>query len=145
MNHTTSIIKSDEPDVAHIYHELQATNYSLNLCWPSAYPLKLSRNGPQGSRAIAAHRYALFTGLSSAKIAFTAHFSPEKAKPDAPFTIKERDPESWNNYWSHGGFVDLTSPSNLKAGELQQRIILSQYHIRVNSAAKGQFPKKVDP
>lgn len=145
-NHTTSIIESEEPDVAHIYHELQETTYFLNLRWPSAYTLKLLRNEPRDSKAITAHRYTLSIDSASANVsstvAFTAHFSPDKRRPDSPFDIQRRNIEGWNEYWSQGGFVDLTSSSNQKADELQRRIILSQYHVRVNSAAKGQSPQE---
>lgn len=146
FNHTTSIIQSEEPDIVHIYHELQETHYFLNLRWPSTYPLKLSRNGPQDSKALTAHRYTLsaasFSATAPSIIAFTAHFSPDQRLPDLPLTIQQRNKEGWNKYWGQGGFVDLTSSSNPKADELQRRIILSQYHVRVNSAAKGQSPQE---
>ncbi|KAE9987666.1 hypothetical protein EG328_001899 [Venturia inaequalis] len=146
LNHTTSIIKSDEPDIAHIYHELQETKYFIGLRWPSTHPLKLFRNEPQGSKAITAHRYTLSTASASSNIpstiAFTANFSPDKRAPDLPITIQQRNTKGWNKYWSQGGFIDLTSSTNPKADELQRRIILSQYHVRVNSAAKGQSPQE---
>ena len=49
---------------------------------------------------------------------------------------------AWNHYWEEGGFIDLTKSSNPNATELQRRIILSQYHVRVNSAANGQPPQE---
>ncbi|TLD35331.1 hypothetical protein E2P81_ATG11450 [Venturia nashicola] len=146
LNHTTSIVQGEDPHTAHIYHELQGTSYFVNLRWPSAFPVKLSRNEPQGSKKITAHRYTLSTASGfanpSSTIAFTSHFSPEKRAPDLPFTIQRRNTEAWNKYWSQGGFIDLTSSSNPEADELQRRIILSQYHVRVNSAAKGQSPQE---
>jgi hypothetical protein len=147
LNHTTSIVKSGEKsNVAHIYHELQETNYFVNLRWNSNSPLRLSRNEPEGSTTIKAHRYTLSKAVdsvhSSSTIAFTAQFSPDKQTPDLPSSIQQRNCIEWNQYWSDGGFVDLTSSSNAKANELQRRIILSQYHVRINSAAKGQSPQE---
>ncbi|GAB1218223.1 hypothetical protein ATERTT37_007476 [Aspergillus terreus] len=73
---------------------------------------------------------------------FVANFSPEKQNSDLPSRVTRRNAVGWNTYWKKGGFADLTSSANPKANELQRRIILSQYHVRVNSAAKGQSPQE---
>ncbi|KAI1780820.1 Six-hairpin glycosidase-like protein [Hypoxylon cercidicola] len=146
LNHTTSIVKGCRVDEAHIYHELQGTTYFVNLRWPVENALNLSRVEPQGSSAVTAHRYVLSAASNSRHrpntVDFTAHFSPEKRTAAFPSSIRERNADEWHQYWNEGGFVDLTSSSNSKADELQRRIILSQYHVRVNSAAKGQSPQE---
>lgn len=150
LNHTTSIVSNSprEPknEIAHIFHQLQETSYHVNLRWPSKSPLQLRRNEPQGSSSITAHRYTLSPSSnlknSSSSISFTAHFSPDKQTPSLPSLITTRNSKAWNTYWTHGGFVDLTSSTNPKANELQRRIILSQYHVRVNSAASNQSPQE---
>jgi hypothetical protein len=38
--------------------------------------------------------------------------------------------------------VDLTESTNPNATELQRRIVTSQYHVRVNSAANGESPQE---
>ncbi|OBU00612.2 hypothetical protein VE01_01144 [Pseudogymnoascus verrucosus] len=151
QNHTTFI--ADPPNrkipTAHIYHEMQETKYFVNLRWPSTSTcnLQLTRNEPASSTAVTAHRYTLAPGPSSAAtssstMTFTAHFSPEKRIPDLPSAIQQRNRKGWNEYWSDGGFVDLTASTNPNATELQRRILLSQYHVRVNSAAHGQSPQE---
>ncbi|KFY79497.1 hypothetical protein V499_01509 [Pseudogymnoascus sp. VKM F-103] len=151
QNHTTFI--ADPPNrkipTAHIYHEMQETKYFANLRWPSTSTcnLQLTRNEPASSTAVTAHRYTLAPGPSSAAtssstMTFTAHFSPEKRIPDLPSAIQQRNRKGWNEYWSDGGFVDLTASTNPNATELQRRILLSQYHVRVNSAAHGQSPQE---
>ncbi|KAH6702807.1 Six-hairpin glycosidase-like protein [Leptodontidium sp. MPI-SDFR-AT-0119] len=147
LNHTTSVVDgSKDSGTSHIFHKLQETNYFVNLRWPSSSPLTLSRNEPQNSATFTAHRYTLSTTPGShyppSKIVFTAHFSPDKRTPDLPSSIQQRNSAGWNQYWNEGGFIDLTSSSNKKANELQRRIILSQYIVRVNSAAKGQSPQE---
>lgn len=139
-NHTTSIIPSRNRDTAHIYHELQDTNYFINLRWPSHSPLQLLQ--PKNAAGLAKHRYTLKPRARSPTLSFTALFSPEKQIPDHPTQVQRRSSAGWNKYWSKGGFVDLTSSTNPKADELQRRIILSQYHVRVNSAATGQSPQE---
>jgi hypothetical protein len=140
MNHTTSIVGNPGRNGAHIYHQLQETDYFVNLRWPSNSPLHLSK--PQNATANEAHRYILNPAKPSQTITFTANFSPEKQNSDLPSRVTRRNAVGWNTYWKKGGFVDLTSSANPKANELQRRIILSQYHVRVNSAAKGQSPQE---
>ncbi|KAJ0383686.1 hypothetical protein COL922a_009983 [Colletotrichum nupharicola] len=143
LNHTTRIVNScGRPDLAHIYHELQETSYYVNLRWPSNSSPHLSRDEPEGSEKITAHRYTLASNSSASSVLFTAHFSPDRQDPEIPSTVQERNRAGWHEYWSEGGFVDLTLSSNPNATELQRRIILSQYHVRVNSAASGQSPQE---
>ncbi|KAK7985749.1 Six-hairpin glycosidase-like protein [Apiospora saccharicola] len=63
-------------------------------------------------------------------------FLPVKQIPAPPALIRVRSSAAWTAYWSEGGFVDVvTGSSNPNATELQRRIVLSQYHVRVNSAS----------
>ncbi|KAH1953607.1 hypothetical protein KXW51_001617 [Aspergillus fumigatus] len=133
QNHTTSIVENTK-DRAHIFHQLQGTSYFVNLRWPAS-SLQLSRVSN------ATHRYTLSLS-SSSTLKFTANFAPDKQVPGSPKAIQRQNPIDWKEYWTHGGFVDLTASSNPKANELQRRIILSLYHVRVNSAAKGQSPQE---
>lgn len=142
-NHTT-ILKENRENrhTAHIYHEMQETKYHVNLRWASDAPLAPTREQSERSTAINAHRFTLENRRNSSSISFTALFSPEKKIPSAPSAIQKRSVKDWHNYWKKGGFVDLTESTNAAADELQRRIILSQYHVRVNSAAKGQSPQE---
>jgi hypothetical protein len=126
----------------HIQHQIQETSYFVNLRWPKETPLKLNRNEPPNSTKITAHRYTLESLSKTRSISFTAHFSPEQRVPSFPKKIQEKNVKDWNEYWKEGGFVDLTSSTNPNATELQGRIIQSQYHVRVNSAAEGQSPQE---
>ncbi|KAF3015850.1 hypothetical protein E8E14_006613 [Neopestalotiopsis sp. 37M] len=147
LNHTTNIVDDDaENGTIHVYHELQETSYYLNLRWPLDSSLTLSRDEPQGSNTTKAHSYTLGLGATSSalndSISFTAHFSPEQEVPALPSHIQAQNTADWSDYWSNGGFVDVTASSNPNATELQRRIVLSQYHVRVNSAPQGQSPQE---
>ncbi|RSL74387.1 hypothetical protein CEP53_000283 [Fusarium sp. AF-6] len=139
-NHTTKQVRGSKKDTAHIYHDL-GTKYYVNLRWPSKAPLELKRLESEDSTAITAHRYILSPDDGST-ISFTAHFSPEKRVPDLPSTIRKRNSAEWHEYWKRGGFIDLTASTNPNATELQRRIVTSQYHVRVNSAATGESPQE---
>ncbi|KAI0436057.1 Six-hairpin glycosidase-like protein [Xylaria telfairii] len=143
-NHTTAIVKSKDADEAHIHHQLQETSYFVNLRWPSGVQLTLSRNDAADSAATTAHRYTLSktNNSNNGAIEFSANFAPENQRADLPAAIWRRNSKDWNQYWSRGGFIDVTSSPSPAADELQRRIILSQYHVRVNSAASGQSPQE---
>ncbi|RMZ74590.1 Six-hairpin glycosidase [Pyrenophora seminiperda CCB06] len=143
LNHTTTVVEDGTNRTsAHIRHGMQEVQYFANLRWPEEVPLKLTRNEPPNSTAVTAHRYTLSTALTSSSMVFTAHFSPSQHIPCSPAEIMKNNIQGWNEYWEDGGFVDLTASSNPNATELQRRIIQSQYHVRVNSAAKGQSPQE---
>lgn len=114
----------------------------MNLRWPESSALRVSRLKTGNSTAIDAHRYVLSSVGKTKSVTFTAHFSPEKCVASLPKDIQERNVRDWAQYWREGGFVDLTNSSNPNATELQRRIITSQYHVRVNSATKGQSPQE---
>ncbi|KAL1597087.1 hypothetical protein SLS60_008669 [Paraconiothyrium brasiliense] len=143
LNHTTSIGTNSKGSSASIKHQLQETSYFANLRWPGQTALELSRNDPGGSNSTTAHRYTLKpVSRKSSSIIFTAQFSPDQRNPSPPSIIQARNKLEWNKYWQEGGFVDVTASSNPNATELQRRIVTSQYHVRVNSAAKGQSPQE---
>ncbi|KAK8104827.1 Six-hairpin glycosidase-like protein [Apiospora kogelbergensis] len=162
LNHTTQLVAGDgkggaNGSVAHIYHEMQETRYYVNLRWgtgeaPSSSPLPtIRRNEPPGSTSKSAHQYTISPGEKdhtassslpgtaksslSSKLSFTAHFAPSKHTPAPPTEIRARSSAAWATYWKQGGFVDVvTGSTNANATELQRRVVLSQYHARVNSA-----------
>lgn len=139
-NHSTKLLTNLKHNTAHIYHDL-GTKYYVNLRWPKDHSLELKRLELQGSTKPTAHRYVL-SSRDGKTIAFVAHFSPDKRVPDLPSTIDRRNRAGWQDYWRQGGFVDLTESTNPNATELQRRIITSQYHVRVNSAADGESPQE---
>jgi len=44
----------------------------------------------------------------------------------------------WEHYWSSGGFIDFTGSTDIRAVELERRIILSQYLTAIQS--RGKLP-----
>lgn len=149
QNHTTTIVKNRHllKDTAHIYHEMQETKYYTNLRWPKLSPLTLTRLEPEGSNKITAHRYTLspakiLPGKGRRRMTFTAQYGLDLEAPALPSQIRRRNSRGWNEYWQEGGFIDVTQSTNPKSMELQRRIILSQYAMRINSAANGQPPQE---
>jgi hypothetical protein len=81
--------------------------------------------------------------LSPAKadeITLLVEFRPEIGGDYPPAADRARASVAtwWQDFWTHGGVVDLTGSKHPKAGELERRIVMSQYLTAVNSA--GRYP-----
>ena len=46
--------------------------------------------------------------------------------------------QGWKDYWSQGGMADLSGSADPRAAEIERRIVISQYLMKVNNA--GSFP-----
>ncbi|KAG9495322.1 hypothetical protein J7337_013561 [Fusarium musae] len=134
-NHSTKLSANLRDNTAHIYHDT-GTKYYVNLRWPKKASLELKRLDLQGSTKPTAHRYTL-SSRHGRTISFVAHFSPDRRVSDLPSTIDRRSRAGWQDYWSQGGFADLTESTNPNDTELQRRIVTSQYHVRANSTTDG--------
>lgn len=89
-----------------------------------------------------AHRYTIRpskkSGQNSVSLSFAFGLISPQSLSDVS-TIQLSSMQAWSEYWSNGGFVDLVSnSSDPRAEELQRRVILSQYLLRVNEA--GDYP-----
>ena len=83
-----------------------------------------------------AHQYAIVPEGSGKSFRLSVAYSPRPilVLPSAT-EIENQSREVWQDYWSENGFVDVaTGSTDLRADELQRRIILSQYLLRVNEA-----------
>ncbi|MGV3616396.1 MAG: hypothetical protein ACO1SV_13785 [Fimbriimonas sp.] len=73
-------------------------------------------------------------------LSFVCAFSPRalpKTLPDAPATFAASR-QNWPKFWREGGAIDLSGSRDPRWRELERRIVLSQYLMRVNEA--GSWP-----
>lgn len=86
------------------------------------------------------HRYTLLPSRpETSQFSFTLGYadSAHQSLPTVP-EIKSSSSSAWSSYWSTAGFVDLvTGSSDPRSVEIQRRIILSRYLMRVNEAGKN--------
>lgn len=85
------------------------------------------------------HRFHL-TGSSEGRLEFVCAFAPEPItaalpSPAETFAVCEK---KWPEFWRSGGAIDLSQSRDPRWKELERRIVLSQYLMRVNEA--GEFP-----
>jgi hypothetical protein len=131
-SHRTTILAQTDGG-ATVERALDATRYYVQLGWRSATTLKTP----------AAHDLRLRTTGNDAgdTLAFTCAFSSEKPAAEAAMSFDEVSGASargWKDYWTRGGMVDLSGSTDPRAAELERRIVLSQYLMKVNYA--GDVP-----
>ena len=82
------------------------------------------------------HRYTILPSASSSSFSLAIAYTPDVIKTIPTVSgIKRESEYVWEEYWSKNGFIDLvTGSSDARADELQRRIILSRYLMRVNEA-----------
>jgi hypothetical protein len=108
---------------------LDATQYSVKLT--SDRELDIETPGP--------HTYRM-TAPGSTQVTLLVEFTAGPAAANLPDTEAARAAVStwWQGYWMNGGVVDFKGSKHPQAGELERRIVLSQYLTAVNSA--GVYP-----
>ncbi|PBK66054.1 hypothetical protein ARMSODRAFT_977740 [Armillaria solidipes] len=125
-NHTTSISTDDDGHRAEITHTLDEASFITSF---DGDAFTISRDSPD------AHRYTILPRDSTSTFRMAATYgiaSPDRTNYEAT-NISSRT--AWDNFWSRSGFVDMfTESSDPRADELQRRIILSRYLMRVNEA-----------
>ncbi|KAI0365991.1 hypothetical protein BV20DRAFT_982235 [Pilatotrama ljubarskyi] len=134
-NHTTTLRtgKGLEHNVgAEIAHTLDTTTFVTTIGGGDDF--SITRISPE------AHRYDVVPRQPEQTFSIAITYSPQPVKVVPTVTAIQRESAAaWEDFWSNHGFVDVLSGSNdSRAEELQRRIILSQYLLRVNEA--GDYP-----
>ncbi|WP_233095870.1 glycoside hydrolase family 65 [Alicyclobacillus sp. SO9] len=87
------------------------------------------------------HKFVFLPTQSNSAMEFVCRFSPSPtAADDLPdfATVQNKAEEHWKLFWESGGAVDLSDSTDVRASELERRIVLSQYLTAVNSS--GSVP-----
>ena len=106
------------------------THYFVTLSWEGQADLIREEN---------THRFIL-QPKDGETLSFTCCYSPEKQQEnmESVASIKKKSAVSWEKYWRSGAAIDLSGSKDPRWLELERRIVLSQYIMRVNEA--GLFP-----
>ncbi|ESK84899.1 hypothetical protein Moror_14900 [Moniliophthora roreri MCA 2997] len=126
--HTTTLNTNPTGDIqAEITHELGSSVFVTSLVGDD---FLIVRNSDS------LHRYIMQPRKNSSTFAFSAGFALDSPQT-VPHTseVLEESSGSWKDFWTQTGFVDVyTDSTDARADELQRRIILSRYLMRVNEA-----------
>lgn len=119
------------------FHQLERTldgsRYCVNFRWEGAGEFT----------EIAAHDYS-FGAPGSEALVFSCEFAAEanRASTSSFEQICVASEQAWEAYWTGGGVVDFSGSKDPRAAELERRVVLSQYLMKVNYA--GDMPPSED-
>ena len=132
--HRTTLARTS-PGFAELRRELDASRYFARLRW----------TGEAALTEQAPHHFQL-TARGGDALAFACEFAgeplPEAAPALAFADVRASSLAGWRDYWTRGGMIDLAGSTDPRAKELERRIILSLYLVKVNYA--GAFPPSED-
>ena len=128
QRHQTILQKLDQQSTC-LLRKLDSFDYCVSIQWKSK--AKFFPN-----EQISPHWYELRP--SDKKFYFTCLFSKkskEKIPSEDVFTVSK---EEWEKFWLSGAAIDLSGSTDSRWRELERRIVLSQYVMRMNEA--GSLP-----
>ncbi|KII85499.1 hypothetical protein PLICRDRAFT_115850 [Plicaturopsis crispa FD-325 SS-3] len=133
-NHTTQLTAGRGNDTAQITHELVGASFLASVRGDA---FTATRDDPS------AHRYTFKPAANgsafSLAVMYTSNDGHSAELVPSTNDVFASSAASWEEYWTESGFVDvLTGSTDTRAEELQRRIILSRYLMRVNEA--GDYP-----
>lgn len=122
QQHQSFITKHTEKSV-HIRHRLDTTRYTVQLSWSSVAEVSID----------APHTF-LISPVDSLDTFEAACLFTEKPLVGV-LPIFEKTAESsrngWKSFWMRGGAVDFSGSADIRAKELERRVILSQYLTKI--------------
>jgi hypothetical protein len=130
--HHTAVVRQGA-GLRQLERTLDESRYYVTLRWAGSG--EFTEAAPHDFRLLpqAADTFAFtcdFTATSDAGVA--ASFEETKTA----------SADGWRDYWTRGGVVDLSGSTDKRAAELERRVVLSQYLMRVNYG--GSFPPSED-
>ncbi|KAI4518732.1 hypothetical protein K525DRAFT_242015 [Schizophyllum commune Loenen D] len=136
--HTTTLRTIDNRK-SDITHKLGSSTFVTSI--EAKETVTLTRDSPD------AHRYTLVPEDESEDLSLVVSFSRDaepSLAPDLDLDFSHNaSAAAWEDYWTRSGFVDVVSgSSDGRADELQRRIVLSRYLMRVNEAPNASGPQE---
>ena len=126
--HRSSIVSSNNKGGL-ISHQLDSAAYFTSFSWTGA-----------NLKAKSKHYFTISPDKNLSSFSFSCLFSSAKSvKPIPSFDfIKANNITKWKAFWLSGAAVDFQGSTDVRANELERRIILSQYLTKIQCA--GNFP-----
>ncbi len=121
--HKTALISRSRNRVD-FHRTLDAEQYYAAIVWSKGCTLK----------QVQQHSYILYPGKSNT-IEFVCAFSPKPVR-NLPSVAQSQSAcrKYWKDFWTSGGAIDLSKSRDLRANELERRIVLSQYLTAIQCA-----------
>ncbi len=133
QNAHTSIVENEDKNSLVIARKMDDAEYFSDINWDGDAKLL------HGDTIISKHRFYIAPSPGG-ELKFTCSFrkkgtAAEKLNTDGVFASSR---EGWKKFWLSGAAIDLSRSKDPRWMELERRIVLSQYLMKVNEA--GSFP-----
>lgn len=132
--HRTTIAKQGA-DFAELARDLDTSRYFARVRWEGA-----------ATFAEAAPHHFTLAAREGETLAFACEFAGSALAGSASMLkfadVRDSSVAGWKDYWTKGGIIDLAGSTDPRAKELERRVILSLYLVKVNYA--GSFPPSED-
>ncbi|MBD0378253.1 MAG: hypothetical protein ICV51_21825, partial [Flavisolibacter sp.] len=127
--HVSSIQKSNS-NSAVLIHQLDTTTYFVTFNW--ADKAAFAQKAP--------HHFVITPDRAVTSFSFSCRFTPQAVSAPVPSFLqtKTNNEQRWKNFWTSGGAIDFSGSTDARAKELERRIILSQYLLKIQEA--GSYP-----
>ncbi len=130
--HRTALVR-DEPQFRQLVRTLDDSRYAVSL----------STEGATMFTDAAPHDFRL-GAAGAGTLAFACEFTAaaETAAPLGFADTRAASARAWADYWTKGAALDLSGSTDPRAAELERRVVLSQYLVKINYA--GAMPPAED-
>lgn len=128
-----SLMSGLGPNSAFVQRKIDSASYVLKIDW----------NGKGALIETNLHEYTLVPGSDQDKFSFSFLYSPEIKFNKLPdfITTNLSSKSSWGRYWQKGGIAEFSECTDPRAIELERRVILSQYIMKVYCS--GSIPQEL--
>jgi hypothetical protein len=132
-SHNSALIEMKSHNSAIIDRKMDNTKYYVSLKWTSKAHLL-------SDHAISSKHQFFLDPIQTNEIIFTCKFSPKKSTKPLLTAAKvfTESCKAWPKFWESGAAIDLSQSKDVRWKELERRIVLSQYLMKVNEA--GSYP-----
>jgi hypothetical protein len=105
----------------------------------AAYQVYVSWNDKGTITKVADHEYDLIPNAADDTFSLSVEFAPAIKQPQpVSFTqVEQSSILAWQKFWLSGAAIDLAGSTDNRADELERRVILSQYLLRVQEAGNN--------
>lgn len=127
--HTSTVMNSSDQG-ATVKHQLDSASYFASFLWGSGGRIKEQRR----------HYFVISPDSKSDVFDFSCLFSAQKHIGQLPVfeAVRNNSVRKWEEFWLSGAAVDFSGSTDLRAQELERRVVLSQYLTKIQCA--GNFP-----
>lgn len=122
-----SILKSESEQLAIIDRFMDKDHYQVKWSWNTG-SLKQSDS----------HEFTLFPDKDESELSCVIGFSEDETNNHSFSVISEESKKYWEEFWETGGIIEFSGSTDIRAHELERRVILSQFLIDLHSS--GSVP-----